>query len=69
MPTPPFGNYFATFEQLAYVQLKPEDGGEFNIDDLVKEGQVVEFPSDTLNQRQPNYSQKNGLAFSVPLPN
>ncbi len=43
MPTPAFGNYFATFDQLAYLQLKPQDGGEFNINDLLKEGQVIEF--------------------------
>jgi heme-degrading monooxygenase HmoA len=42
-PAPVFKNYAATFDSLAYVRMKPEDGKPFDIDDILKEGQVVEF--------------------------
>ena len=32
MPTDAFQNYFQTFEQLAYLQLRPEDGQPFELD-------------------------------------
>ncbi len=40
---PVFKNYAATFDPLAYVRMKPEDGKPFDINDILKEGQVVEF--------------------------
>jgi heme-degrading monooxygenase HmoA len=42
-PTRVFKNYAKTFDQLAYVRMKPEDGQPFDINQIVKKGQVVEF--------------------------
>lgn len=42
-PTPALRKYTATFDRLAYTQVKTEDGGQFDINDILKQGQVVEF--------------------------
>ncbi len=42
-PGPLFKNYDDTFNQLAYVRMKPENGKPFDINDIFKKGEVVEF--------------------------
>lgn len=43
VPTSAFKNYFQTFDQLAYVQLRPEDGVVLDMASLMKPGQAIEF--------------------------
>jgi len=43
MPMQVTKNYFGTFDQLNYLQLKTEDGKSFDLNQLFKDGQVVEF--------------------------
>lgn len=43
MPTDAFKDYFQTFDQLAYLQVQPEDGYPFNLQDIMEDGLVVEF--------------------------
>ena len=43
MPLDVTKNYFETFDLLVYLQLQPEDGKDFDVNSLLKDGQVVEF--------------------------
>jgi hypothetical protein len=38
-----FKRYSRTFNELSNVQIQPEDGEKFDIDDIIKNGQAVEF--------------------------
>lgn len=48
MSAPAFKKYSETFDQLAYLQMKPQDGEEFDIEEILKEKQAVEFAVRTL---------------------
>jgi len=43
MPMQVTKNYFDTFDSLVYLQLQPENGKSFDLNSLLKDGQVVEF--------------------------
>jgi hypothetical protein len=43
MPQEVTKNYFASFNQLAYVLLETVDGEAFDVESIKKEGQVIEF--------------------------
>ncbi len=52
MPTDAFQNYFQTFEQLAYLQLRPEDGEPFELQQITGHDLVVEFAARTVKPGQ-----------------
>lgn len=43
MSGPVFNEYAETFDRLAYLQMKPEDGKEFDLGEIIKEGGAFEF--------------------------
>jgi len=43
MSAPVFNKYSDTFDRLAYLKMKPEDGEEFDIEEILKEKGAVEF--------------------------
>lgn len=52
MPTDAFQNYVQTFDQLAYLQLRPEDGEAFDLDQITGDDLVVEFAARTVKPGQ-----------------
>lgn len=63
MPTDAFKNYFQTFDQLAYVLLTPEDGKPFDVQTILKDGQVVEFAVRSVKEGQEGVFADKRKAF------
>lgn len=63
MPTAAFQNYFDTFEQLAYLQLRSEDGRPFDLQQIMGEGLVVEFAARTVKPGQEGLFAARRQAF------
>ena len=63
MPTEAFRNYFQTFEQLAYLQLCPEDGKPFNLQKIAGDDFVIEFAARTVKPGQEHLFAEKRRAF------
>ena len=63
MPTDAFRNYFQTFEQLAYLQLRPKDGASFDLQQIAGDNLVVEFAARTVKSGQEHLFTAKRKAF------
>lgn len=65
-PTAAFQNYFQTFEQLAYLQLRLADGEPFDLAHITGNGHTVEFAARTVKPGQEHlFAAKRKAFFDV----